>query len=427
MVNQQQCRFEVTWSAGLLHRGSPNLDDKLVGKAKSGEIVEGVVTSDGMWLHCENDIFIPIKSAKGKALMKPVGGPSSSSFANFSVDGRSSFSAPLESSNKSSANELDTLHAMGDEKFGRKRAAPVQLSGGSSSSKTGSNARRPAAQSHVANDQYMQEFEAGLKEMGATNTHLNPHLHIQPVRDTSGVNGGYAGNDFKRGGPVGSAESEQRMLQQPRNSNFRTYAQSVKHGVDTVHESAGKSVDLSDRNILCMSVCRQKVVCGSADHSLKEVDIASMRVCRTLYTQRSGHTDWVTAVAHTSDGRVLSGGADNLLCLWPAGGAPNCVPLKGHTGSISRVEAADSIGISSSYDKSLRIWDLRSKRESATLVGHTAPILTFSWQNDRLVSGDRSGNAILWDVRSAEKIAPLKGHKGHITAIREDASREGFI
>lgn len=55
---------------------------------------------------------------------------------------------------------------------------------------------------------------------------------------------------------------------------------------------------------------------------------------RTLYSKRHGHADWVVCVAHLSDGRIISGGADSKLCLWSSHGV-SCQDLIGHTSSVS--------------------------------------------------------------------------------------------
>ncbi len=57
-----------------------------------------------------------------------------------------------------------------------------------------------------------------------------------------------------------------------------------------------------------------------------------------MYSKKCGHTDWVTAVAHLKDNRVISAGMDGKLCLWNANDRSRCVDLVGgHTKSISKV------------------------------------------------------------------------------------------
>ena len=61
-----------------------------------------------------------------------------------------------------------------------------------------------------------------------------------------------------------------------------------------------------------------RVATGSADHGLREYNVATGKHIRELFGKKDGHTDWVAAVDYTSDGRVLSGGMDKKLCLWDA-------------------------------------------------------------------------------------------------------------
>lgn len=195
-----------------------------------------------------------------------------------------------------------------------------------------------------------------------------------------------------------------------------------------------------------------RVVIGSADHAVKEICLKTGKTVRNLYTQRAGHTDWVTCVEWCEGGRILSGGADGKvgrgilsggfvfvhdmyefyspiffrkkqqlphpqLFLWPSSGVAG-FPLVGHTGSVSNVKGLSSkLGVSSSYDKTLRIWDLAKKDSLQTLCGHSAPILTFVTSGDHLISGDRSGLLKLWDLSTASPLATMTGHKGHITAL----------
>ena len=58
------------------------------------------------------------------------------------------------------------------------------------------------------------------------------------------------------------------------------------------------------------------MVTSSADHGLRVYSLKNGKCLRNLYNKKFGHTDWVTSCAFLQDGRVLSAGMDNLLCLW---------------------------------------------------------------------------------------------------------------
>ncbi|KAL3932975.1 MAG: hypothetical protein SGPRY_000480 [Prymnesium sp.] len=110
---------------------------------------------------------------------------------------------------------------------------------------------------------------------------------------------------------------------------------------DGPNDPAGRVGRASERPLLCMSVLADTAVVGSSDHGLSEFDLrpsaGGLRRKRELYTKAYGHSEWVTDVAHTADGRVISAGMDSKLCLWNASGGARCKDLLGHTGSVSRV------------------------------------------------------------------------------------------
>mmetsp|Transcript_9248 Transcript_9248/g.23366 ORF Transcript_9248/g.23366 Transcript_9248/m.23366 type:complete len:501 (-) Transcript_9248:250-1752(-) len=186
----------------------------------------------------------------------------------------------------------------------------------------------------------------------------------------------------------------------------------------------GMVVDVSDRPNICASVdwAAGEAVIGCSDHALYGVDVHSGRLRRTLYTKKSGHAEWVTCVTHTADGRVVSGGMDSRLCLWPRGGS-TCQNLEGHSSSVSQVKLDRRSGavLSASYDKTVKVWDVNSTRArlGSSLEGHAAPVLELETGPGGLaISGDRSGHILLWDLHTGGSSWRLKNvHRGHITAL----------
>jgi WD40 repeat protein len=88
--------------------------------------------------------------------------------------------------------------------------------------------------------------------------------------------------------------------------------------------------------VLCMDSNSISIVQGSIDHGLRVYAISNGKQTRSLYTKQYGHTEWVTSCALLNDGRVVSTGMDNNICVWDAKGA-KCKYIKEHTGSISKV------------------------------------------------------------------------------------------
>ncbi|CAJ1436800.1 unnamed protein product [Effrenium voratum] len=345
------------------------------------------------------------------------------------VDDSAPFPSPPGPSQVPAVNELESLHQKYDKKYGKPKSAAASPFG-------------PMATSHLAHGDYMREFKQGLEEMGV-DTSDDPYLnaYVGPDKSRRGplARSGLAHQKWlgltspnqpsrRAGSPfavcgtlvTGAAGSGARWKEGPENAMLPVKEwTSVKHGKEVLSScSSGRVVDLSDRNIMCMSLRGEMAVCGSADHGLKEINVRTGTVSRTLYTKRYGHSEWVTTVSHCRDGRIISGGMDSKLCLWNASGVV-CVDLTGHVGSVSRVRASanEDVAISSGYDRTLRAWDLRRKGELGCCTGHDASITEFVWADGILASGDRSGIVKAWDANTAQALGTLRGHKGHITAM----------
>ena len=129
---------------------------------------------------------------------------------------------------------------------------------------------------------------------------------------------------------------------------------------------------------------------GGSDHALYSYELSTGRLLRKLYTKTSGHIDWcvpvivvwvsggwgritypdhplacmlpatqqrrVSTVTHLSDGRVMSGGGDGKVCVWPTGRGTVCQDLDGHASAVSKVMAVpDSrLALSGGYDGKVR-------------------------------------------------------------------------
>jgi WD40 repeat protein len=62
-------------------------------------------------------------------------------------------------------------------------------------------------------------------------------------------------------------------------------------------------------------------------------------------------------VAHLPDGRVLSGGGDGKVCLWPARRGTQCFDLDGHASAVSKVQGVEDshkLAWSAAYDGKVR-------------------------------------------------------------------------
>ena len=153
------------------------------------------------------------------------------------------------------------------------------------------------------------------------------------------------------------------------------------------------------------------------------VRLASVRIGRTVrlwgpavgaeLAALTGHTDTVTAVAFSPDGRRLaSAGHDRTVRVWgPAVGA-ELAALTGHTDTVSAVAfSPDGRRLASaSWDGMVRLWDPATGVQQATLSGHDGRVaaVAFSPDGQRLASAGYDQTVRLWDSKAMVALSLLR-------------------
>jgi len=135
-----------------------------------------------------------------------------------------------------------------------------------------------------------------------------------------------------------------------------------------------------------------------------------------------GHTDSVTSVSWSPDGRcALSGSSDKTLRLWEVSSGKCLRTFEGHTDRVNSVSWSPDghWALSGSDDKTLRLWEVSSGKYLRTFEGHTSDINSVSWSPDGhwALSGSDDKTLRLWEVSSGKCLRIFEGHTGWVTSV----------
>ena len=138
-----------------------------------------------------------------------------------------------------------------------------------------------------------------------------------------------------------------------------------------------------------------------------------------------GHTDSVSSVAFSPDGRhIVSGSRDETIRVWDAQtGGQVGNPLQGHTSSVNSVAFSPDGRhiVSGSRDQTIRVWDVQTGGQVGNpLQGHTSSVrsVAFSPDGRHIVSGSDDQTIRVWDAQTGGQVGnPLQGHTGYVRSV----------
>ena len=167
---------------------------------------------------------------------------------------------------------------------------------------------------------------------------------------------------------------------------------------------------------------------GSFDNTIKLWDPASGRELRTLSEstvyvpqqlyERTGNY----SVAFSPDGRTLAAGSgDHSIKIWDIASGREVTKLTGHSGIVNSVAFSPDgrMLASASLDHTVKLWDVASGAELRTLAGHTEVALgvAFSPDGHTVASASFDHTIKLWDVASGRELRTLAGHSDAVNSV----------
>ena len=128
----------------------------------------------------------------------------------------------------------------------------------------------------------------------------------------------------------------------------------------------------------------------------------------------------VSALALSSDGKLLAIGSDNEIEFWKVGDkAPAITIDAGQKITAVAIDASGRLVAAARADRSIGVWDLKSGALQLELRKHDDVVnaLAFSPDGKLLASGGDDRSAILWDIPSGKSKRTLKGHDMTVTSL----------
>ncbi|AKG21166.1 serine/threonine-protein kinase [Calothrix sp. 336/3] len=152
----------------------------------------------------------------------------------------------------------------------------------------------------------------------------------------------------------------------------------------------------------------------------------------TLSNSLLGHSDYVSSLAISPDGKTLvSGGGDRIIKVWNLQTGGLQTTLTSHTDAINSLAITpDSESLmSGSKDGTIKIWNLKVPGLKSTFTGHQGSVnsLAVSPDGKSFVSGSSDKSVKLWDLASGTVKNTWNGHTQRVWRVLFSPDNQSII
>jgi WD40 repeat protein len=144
------------------------------------------------------------------------------------------------------------------------------------------------------------------------------------------------------------------------------------------------------------------------------------------------HTDWVTTLAYSNDGKYLfSGSSDKLIKMWDANDGSLQHTFSGHSGAVMSVAITTDGNylVSGSTDSTVRVWNIATESLMQTLKGQESIITSVIVTSDgkAVASGSENGKLVVWDNANGKMLTSMMISPDGITSLNVSADNNELI